>query len=121
MKNPLTDFEKVAQNGLLQAPDAPLFLGQEAQKAQQNQASQAGESSQIPKNPFCFFNSNNYVYDHENMVFLFIDSEFDGNKYISLQVVGCFYLEDKFELFSFIVFNVEFEPFVKTHFSKTHF
>lgn len=117
----------VSKNGQIQGfqnLEKELINFQEAKKVQEEQSEKidlVGEvdhGSDVFENEFSFFHSNNHIFDHENMVFLFIDSEFDGPTYISLQVVGCFYLEGKFELFSFIVFNMEFEFFVKTHFSR---
>ena len=63
------------------------------------------DASQVTESKIDYFKNENEIFFVENNIFLFIDSEYEGNKYISLQVLGAFYLNNKFEIFSFIVFK----------------
>lgn len=58
----------------------------------------------------------NEVFHEEGIIHLFLDSEFDGSTYISLQGHILFYVKGKLYMKSFIIFNEKYEPFCKKKF-----
>lgn len=91
-KIPLMDFQNGAINAL--------------QEGFQFQASEAlfsaNQTFQASETPFCFFNLNNHIFDSQNMVFLFIDSEFEGDKSLSLQWLVVFIEKTNLSCFLFL-------------------
>ena len=80
------------------------------------------QKSDLSEQSISIIDENNDIYSKSNNIFLFIDSEFKNEQYICLQVVGCFFLNQEFHLFSFIIFDHKFENFVNKYFpEKTSF